>query len=90
MRAKTHATFEDLYKVEGKAELVNGEIIEIPWAGDDPGRERRRDRACLRQTRYTAEENLNDHRGDFTTGKDAEWARAQIIGQVAGRFARDV
>jgi len=37
MRAKTRATIEDLYKVEGKAELVNGEIIEIPLAGDDPG-----------------------------------------------------
>jgi Uma2 family endonuclease len=37
MRAKTHATIEDLYKVEGKAELMNGEIIEIPLAGDDPG-----------------------------------------------------
>jgi Uma2 family endonuclease len=26
-----------LYKVEGKAELVNGEIIEMPPAGEDPG-----------------------------------------------------
>jgi hypothetical protein len=37
MRAKTRATMEDLYKVEGKAELVNGEIVEIPPSGDDPG-----------------------------------------------------
>ena len=37
MRAKTRATIEDLYKVEGKAELVNGEIVEMPLAGDDPG-----------------------------------------------------
>jgi Uma2 family endonuclease len=37
MRAKTRATIEDLYKVEGKAELVNGEIVEMPPAGDDPG-----------------------------------------------------
>lgn len=37
MDVKTRATIEDLYKVEGKAELVNGEIIEIPLAGDDPG-----------------------------------------------------
>jgi Uma2 family endonuclease len=37
MRAKTHATIDDLYKVEGKAELVNGEIVEMPPAGDDPG-----------------------------------------------------
>jgi hypothetical protein len=31
------ATIEDLNKVEGKAELVNGEIVEFPPAGDDPG-----------------------------------------------------
>ena len=37
MSTKTSATIEDLYKVEGKAELVNGEIIEMPPAGDDPG-----------------------------------------------------
>jgi Uma2 family endonuclease len=37
VRSKTHATIEDLYKVEGKAELVNGEIVEMPPAGEDPG-----------------------------------------------------
>jgi Uma2 family endonuclease len=37
MSTKTHATIEDLYKVEGKAELVNGEIVEVPPSGDDPG-----------------------------------------------------
>jgi hypothetical protein len=37
MSTKTPATIEDLYKVEGKAELVNGEIVEMPPAGDDPG-----------------------------------------------------
>jgi Uma2 family endonuclease len=36
MRAKTRATIEDLYKVEGKAELVNGEIVKMPPAGDEP------------------------------------------------------
>jgi hypothetical protein len=36
MSTKTRATIEDLYKVEGKAELVNGEIIEMPPSGDDP------------------------------------------------------
>ena len=36
MSHKTHATIEDLYKAEGKAELVNGEIVEIPRLGDDP------------------------------------------------------
>jgi Uma2 family endonuclease len=37
MSPKTRATIEDLYKVEGKAELVNGEIVEMPPTGDDPG-----------------------------------------------------
>ena len=36
MRIKTPATIEDLYKVEGKAELVNGEIVHMPPAGDEP------------------------------------------------------
>lgn len=30
------ATIEDLYRVEGKAELVNGEIIYMAPTGDDP------------------------------------------------------
>ena len=34
---KTRVTLEDLYKVEGKAELVNGEIVHMPPTGDDPG-----------------------------------------------------
>jgi Uma2 family endonuclease len=38
MSTKTRATIEDLYKVEGKAELVNGEIVEMRPAGDLPGR----------------------------------------------------
>jgi Uma2 family endonuclease len=37
MGTKTRATIEDLYKVEGKAELLNGEIVEMPPAGEDPG-----------------------------------------------------
>jgi Uma2 family endonuclease len=37
MTTKIHATIEDLYKVEGKAELLNGEIVEMPPAGEDPG-----------------------------------------------------
>src|SRR5919198_5155425 len=36
MRAKARATIEELYKVEGKAELVNAEIIEMPPSGDEP------------------------------------------------------
>ena len=38
MSIKTRATIEDLYKVEGKAELVNGEIVHMPPARDEPGR----------------------------------------------------
>src|SRR5262245_30881048 len=33
---KTRATIEGLYKVEGKAELVHGEIVYMPPTGDDP------------------------------------------------------
>ena len=36
MDVKTRATIEDLYKVEGNAELVNGEIVKMPPAGDEP------------------------------------------------------
>ena len=38
MRTKTRATIENLYQVEGKAELVDGEIVLMPPAGDEPGR----------------------------------------------------
>lgn len=37
MSIKTRATIEDLYKVEGKAELVHGEIVCMPPTGDEPG-----------------------------------------------------
>ena len=37
MSIKTRSMIEDLYKVEGKAELVNGEIVHMPPTGDDPG-----------------------------------------------------
>ncbi|HLM56093.1 MAG TPA: Uma2 family endonuclease [Pyrinomonadaceae bacterium] len=37
MSTKTEATIEDLYKVRGKAELVNGEIIHMPPTGATPG-----------------------------------------------------
>ena len=36
MSTKVEATIEDLYKVEGKAELVNGEIVEMPLTGGLP------------------------------------------------------
>ena len=38
MSTKTEATIEDLYKVEGKAELVNGEIVHMPPTGGLPNR----------------------------------------------------
>src|SRR3712207_6051888 len=38
MSTKTEATIEDLYKVEGKAELVNGEIVLMPPTGFLPSR----------------------------------------------------
>jgi Uma2 family endonuclease len=37
MTTKTVATIEDLYKVEGKAEIVNGEIVHMSPTGDLPG-----------------------------------------------------
>jgi Uma2 family endonuclease len=36
MSTKTEATIEDLYKIDGKAELVNGEIIYMPPTGGLP------------------------------------------------------
>jgi Uma2 family endonuclease len=36
MNTKTRATIEDLYKTEGKAELVRGEIVKMPPIGDEP------------------------------------------------------
>jgi Uma2 family endonuclease len=36
MSTKTRATIADLYKVAGKAELVKGEIVEMPPTGDEP------------------------------------------------------
>lgn len=38
MSPKTRVTLEDLYKVEGKAELVNGEIVHMAPTGGRPGR----------------------------------------------------
>ena len=37
MSTKTEATIEDLYKIEGKAELVNGEIELMSPTGYEPG-----------------------------------------------------
>ena len=37
MTTKTEATIEDLYKVEGKAELVDGELVHMSPTGGRPG-----------------------------------------------------
>ena len=37
MSTKAEATVEDLYAVEGKAEIINGEIVYMPPTGDVPG-----------------------------------------------------
>ena len=37
MSTKPEASIEDLYKVEGKAELVNGEIVHMSPTGYEPG-----------------------------------------------------
>ncbi len=36
MSTRTEATIEDLYAVEGKAEIVNGELVHMPPTGDVP------------------------------------------------------
>jgi Uma2 family endonuclease len=38
MSTQRHTTIEDLYKVEGKAELVKGEIVRMSPTGGRPGR----------------------------------------------------
>ena len=38
MSVNTQATIEDLYHVDGKAELVNGEVVHMPPTGAWPGR----------------------------------------------------
>jgi Uma2 family endonuclease len=37
MTLKTRATIDDLYRVDGKAELVDGEIVKMPATGMGPG-----------------------------------------------------
>ncbi len=47
--AKPRATIEDLYKVEQKAELVNGEIVLMAPTGDDPSQASAEVYVALRQ-----------------------------------------
>ncbi len=47
------ATIDDLYRVPGKAEIVNGEIVHMSPTGFEPGYARRQDlrlAAWIRQT----------------------------------------
>ena len=37
MLTKSRATIDDLYRVEGKAELINGEIVHMAPTGAEPG-----------------------------------------------------
>jgi Uma2 family endonuclease len=37
MTVKTRATIDDLYGIEGKAEIVNGEVVHMPATGAMPG-----------------------------------------------------
>src|SRR5213593_1978404 len=37
MHVKAPATYDDLARVPGKAEIVNGEIVHMPPTGDAPG-----------------------------------------------------
>src|SRR4051812_44548483 len=37
MHVKAPATYDDLMRVPGKAEIVNGEIVHMPPTGDGPG-----------------------------------------------------
>ena len=49
MSTKTEATIEDLYKVEGKAELVDGDIVHMSPTGQEPGYASREILFSLRQ-----------------------------------------
>lgn len=58
MSTIVEATIEDLYRVEGKAELVGGEIVPMSPTGDEPG--------------YASDEvfgNLREHAKQTRTGR---------------------
>src|SRR5207247_971074 len=79
MSVRTQATIEDLYHVDGKAELVNGEIVHMPPTGAWPGRAGGAIYASLREHEretksYHADETQNPHifrGGDMATADDA-------------------
>ena len=47
MSTRTRATVEDLYKVEGKAELVNGEVVHMSPTGEKAGQSGRQDLSAI-------------------------------------------
>jgi len=65
MSTKVEATIEDLYKVEGKAELVNGEIVLMSPTGTDPHYAAREITASLRDYEIATEsgEAIADNAG---------------------------
>lgn len=56
MKVRTPATIEDLYRVEGKAELVGGEIEYMTPTGDSPSRASLR--ICMSLQRYEDQTGL--------------------------------
>jgi Uma2 family endonuclease len=97
MRAKARATIEDLYKMEGKAELVNGEIVEMPPAGDEPGYAGGEIFAALRDYVRSTKgrrhmETAWDSTYTFRIGKPSVWIRnimsahARVCGSWKGRY----
>jgi Uma2 family endonuclease len=89
VRTKTRATIEDLHKVEGKAELVKGEIVCMSPTGRKPGRAGGMIYASLLQherrhrSGYAFPDNVGfavnlPHRDSFSP--DAAWDTGQDTG----------
>lgn len=51
MKTGSRATIQDLYRVPGKAEIVNGEVVAMSPTGGDPGYAGDEIFACLREYR---------------------------------------
>ena len=89
MSTKTRATIADLYKVEGKAELVHGEIVLMSPTGGVPGRAGGEIYVSLRQHErqygggYAFPDNVGftvhlPHRESFSP--DAAWYAGELRG----------
>ncbi len=89
MSTKTEATIEDLYKVEGKAELVNGEIVLMSPTGQMPSYASRQILFSLhgyeRQTRsgYAIGDNAG-FRVDLPRRKSFSPDAAFYVGELGG------